>query len=83
MPSIFISERYIDRHLISVKVFGVLDSDALPVLKKVCQSHLRNKKTVLLNLKGTQHICREARDYLDKIKNRVQLEDVPIFMQLS
>jgi len=82
MSSIYITETTIDEHSIAIIVDGVIDDNSLPALKKVCESHLKNGKNVSLNLRGTQYICREVRDYLRKLKNQVQFEDLPIFMQL-
>lgn len=82
MRSIYITESTIDEHSIAIIVDGVIDDNSLLTLKKVCQSHLANQMKVSLNLKGTQYISSKARDYIRKIENQVQLENVPMFIQL-
>ena len=64
-----LQEIFKDANTISIQVDGVLDTEALEVLKTVCRRHLNHRK-ILIDLGGVTHLGREARDYLREIRSR-------------
>ena len=80
---IHIEETNLDRNTIAIKLGGVLDQSAIPVIKNVCDGYLESHTTIHLDLEKLIHITREGRNFLNEIKQEVHLIHLPEFMQLE
>jgi hypothetical protein len=78
-----IKENYLDEHTIALEVDGVLDQGAVPVLKSVCEKHLSRKRSVLLNLEGLVSVTREGRAFLNGMREKVRIDNLPEFMSFQ
>ncbi|MGD2187947.1 MAG: hypothetical protein PVI71_17585, partial [Desulfobacterales bacterium] len=79
---IHIEETILDRNTITIKLEGVLDQSALPVIQGVFDHYLNKQRAIHLDLEGLIHITREGRNFLNGIKQNVNLVHLPEFMQL-
>ena len=80
---IHIEEKILDPNTIAVKLEGVLDLPAIPVIQGVFERCLKKHLAMHLDLEGLTHITREGREYLNGIKHRVNLSHLPKFMELE
>ena len=80
---IHIEETILDQNTIAIKLGGVLDQHAIPVIQGVCNRYIESHHAIHLDLKGLIHITREGRDYLNGIRQNVNLIHLPEFMQLE
>ena len=80
---IHVKENYLDKHTITLEVDGVLDQGAVPVLKSVCEKHLSEKRSVLLNLEGVVSVTREGRSFLNGMREKVRIDNLPEFMNFQ
>lgn len=67
---IYIKEKHPDDHSVEILVEGILDSETLPLLKKVCERHWAGGKKITLHLQELKHINREGRYFLHKVQNK-------------
>ena len=77
---IYVKEQIVDDGTVSLDVSGVLDQGAVPVLEGVCERHLANGKQVMVNLEAIVHITREGRAFIQGIRDRVRVANLPAFM---
>ena len=80
---IHIEETILDPNTITIKMEGVLDLTALPVIQGVFERCLKGHLAIQLDLGGLTHITREGRNFLNEIKQNVNLVHLPEFMQLE
>jgi hypothetical protein len=80
---IHIKEHPVDRNTVSLDIGGVLDQGAIPVLEEVCGRHLDNGRDVVLNLEAVVHITREGRAFVQAIRGKVGIANLPEFMKLA
>lgn len=80
---IHIEETILDPNTITIKLEGVLDLAALPVIQDVFERCLKRHLSIHLDLGGLTHITREGRKYLDGIRQNVSLKHLPEFMTLG
>ena len=80
---IHIEETVLDKNTIAIKLGGVLDQGAIPVIQSVCDRYLESHRSINLDLEGLIHITREGRNFLNGIKQNVSLTHLPEFMQLE
>ena len=80
---IHIQETILDQNTVAVKLEGVLDQSAIPVIQSVFDRYLESHRAMHLDLEGLIHITREGRDYLNGIRQNVNLIHLPEFMQLE
>jgi hypothetical protein len=80
---IHIEETVLDQNTIAIKLGGVLDQRAIPVIQSVCDRYLESHRAIHLDLEGLIHITREGRNFLNGIKQNVSLTHLPEFMQLQ
>ncbi len=80
---IHIEETLLDPNTIAIKLEGVLDLAALPVIQGVFERCLKRHLAIHLDLGGLIHITREGRNFLNEIKQNVNLIHLPEFMQLE
>lgn len=78
-----IRENTLDSSRVAIEVDGVIDQGAIPILKSVCDRYLGGRMQVLLDLEGVVHITREGRHYLDGIKEKALILNLPEFMKLD
>jgi len=78
-----IKENYLDEHTIALEVDGVLDQGAVPVLESVCERHLTGERRVLLNLEGVVSVTREGRTFLNGMREKVRIDNLPEFMSFQ
>jgi hypothetical protein len=83
MEMIHVKENFLDYNVIAIDVGGVLDQAAVPVLKSVCDRHLRGRRKILLNLAAVVHITREGRGFIQAIQEKVSVANLPEFMRLE
>lgn len=80
---IYIKELVDQSDSVTIRVDGILNRQSIPILKNVCQDHLNTGKEVILQLDGLMHISREGRDFLQDIKNKVIMLELPEFLRLE
>ncbi len=66
-----------------IRVGGVLDRDAVEVLRDVCDANLAKGNHVTLDFRSILHITREGRSFVKKIGPRVEVERLPDFMTID
>lgn len=71
MAIIHLQESFPDPSTVRIRVKGVLDTEALQVLKEVCGRHL-GRRRVWLEMEGVTLLSREARQFLKQIQPQVQ-----------
>lgn len=70
---IYISERVLKKDSVLIDVDGVLDREAIPVLRDVLLRHLVDNKKISVNLAKLLHTSREGKAFLQEFKNQVIL----------
>ena len=80
---IHIKENFPEHDLVTIKVDGILDQGAIPVLEDVCERHLQAEKEVFLNLEEVVHITREGREFLRELAKKVRIHNLPEFIKLE
>jgi hypothetical protein len=80
---IHIKEHFQTGDSVTLEVDGVLDQGAIPILRDLCDRHLRGEKTVLLDLEGVLHITREGRGFLHEMEKRIGIVNLPEFVRLE
>jgi hypothetical protein len=80
---IHIEETIIDQNTITIKLEGVLDHTAIPIIQSVFDRYRGSDLAIYLDLEGLIHITREGRNWLHGIKQNVSLTHLPEFMQLE
>ena len=80
---IHIEEITLDPNTITIKLEGVLDQTALPVIQGVFERCLKKHLAIHLDVGGLTHITREGRNYLNGIRQNVNLKHLPKFMTLD
>lgn len=80
---IHIQEKSMATHDMLIKVGGVLDAEAIPVLKNVCDINLAKGKKVTLDFDSVLHITREGRKFVREIGSKVIIQSMPEFMILG
>lgn len=80
---IYIKEESCADHVVRIRVDGILDCEAIPVLEDVCRRRLKEKKRIQLCLRGLVHASREGRDFLNRIKTRIAIIDLPWHVPLE
>ena len=80
---IYIKETNQKNDITTIEVDGILDQEAIPVLKTVCEHHLANGQNIEIDLRGITHITREGRKYLQKIQDKVTITHLPDFVKVD
>lgn len=80
---IHVEETILDQNTITIKLEGVLDQFAVPVIQGVFGRYRASHRAIYLDLEGLIHITREGRNFLNGIKQNVRLTHLPEFMQLE
>jgi len=80
---IHIQEMSMAKHDILIKVGGVLDAEAIPVLKNVCDINFAKGKRLTLDFDSVLHITREGRKFVREIGSKVIILSLPEFMILD
>jgi len=80
---IHVKENLLENNIISIDVGGVLDQGAVPVLKGVCDGHLDKGRRILLNLEAVVHITREGRGFIQGIRKKISVANLPEYMKLE
>ena len=80
---IHIEENILGPNTIIIKLEGVLDQSAIPVIQGVFDQYLESHQAIQLDLEGLIHITREGRNFLNGIKQKISLTHLPEFMQLD
>jgi hypothetical protein len=80
---IHVEETILDQNTITIKLEGVLDQSAIPVIQSVFDRYLESHRAIHLDLEGLIHITREGRSFLNGIKQNARLTNLPEFMQLD
>lgn len=80
---IHLTEKFPDKRSVEIDVGGVIDQAAIPVLQAVCERHLTNGMRVALNLESVIHITREGRGFIQGMRERVSIANIPEFMKLE
>ena len=78
---IHIKETFPNDHSVAVLVGGTLDLESVDLLEKLCQNHLNEGRDVSLHLKDVLHVSREGVKFLQQIRKRVALVDLPKFIR--
>jgi len=80
---IHINQKTHDDNSIIIEVDGRLDRKSLATFRDVCEQQLNCKKNILLHLRGITHTDEFGREYIRRIKNRVEFLSVPEFLKLE
>lgn len=83
VPMVYIKETNQKNNITTIEVDGILDQEAIPVLKKVCEHHLAGGKNIEIDLSGITLITREGRKYLQKIQDKVTITHLPDFVKVD
>ncbi len=67
---IYIKESFLDDHSIVIQADGTLDSDSIPILRKICERNLECKRKVFLKLKDLMYVSREGNDFLKAMEEK-------------
>lgn len=70
---IYIRESFLKKESVLIDVDGVLDREAIPVLRDVLLRHLEDNNEISVNLAKLLHISREGKAFLQEFKNQVIL----------
>jgi alpha-L-arabinofuranosidase len=76
----YIKEKFDGEDSVTIQIDGVLESESIPILREVCERHLRKKRKISLNIEGLSNMSREAMNYLQGVKNKVIFVDPSRFM---
>ncbi len=77
---IYIKENNVEPHSVIIQADGILDQEAVPLLKKVFERHLHGKKIVSLRMQGLVHISREGMAFLQEFKDKIRFIDPDRFL---
>jgi len=80
---IYIKELFTNCDIVEIRVDGILDYQSIPILKNVSEVHLNSGKKVSLNLGGLNYVSREGMEFLQEIKKKVIIENIPQFLKLE
>jgi anti-anti-sigma regulatory factor len=80
---IYIKEKYLDDRSVAIHLEGILDDESIPTLKEICETHLLEKRKILLNLKDVLHINREGQEFLREIQKKVRILELPKFIGMK
>lgn len=80
---IHIEQTSLSEHNVMIKVGGVLDQDAVEVLKDVCNSNLARGNRVTVDFHSILHITREGRSFVKSIDKKVIVQRLPEFMTID
>lgn len=83
MSLIYIKKIFSNRHSVTIRVDGILDSESIPILKKFCKRYFKGNKEVQLHLGGLRHLSREGMKFLQEIRKRVIYVEPPKFVRLE
>lgn len=67
---IYIQEHFSDSESVTISVDGVLTGESINPLREVIVHHLKEGKTVSVNLKKVNYISREGKETLRQYKDR-------------
>lgn len=68
---------------ITIRMDGRLDSSSVPTIENICQDYLKKQQKIYVDLQGLYSICRDGKAFLDRIKYKVILQNVPAFIRLD
>jgi anti-anti-sigma regulatory factor len=77
----YIKEDFPDIHRVYIRVYGVLDSQSIPLFKQVFERHLKFEKLITLDLEEVRHMSRDVMDYLQPIRNESITITLPKFIR--
>jgi len=80
---IHINQKMNDDNSIIIEVDGRLDRKSLASFKDVCEQQFNRNTNILLHLRGITHTDESGREYIQKLKNRVEFLSVPEFLKLE
>jgi hypothetical protein len=80
---IYVKARLIDEDTIGIWADEILDFDSVPVLKDVCNYHLKQDKKIMMYLGGLLHVTREWKDFLQENQEKVGVVDPLHYMGLA
>jgi hypothetical protein len=83
LTMIHIKERFQRQDSVTLEIDGILDQGAVPILRDLCERHLRGKRNVLLDFKGVVHITREGRGFLHEVEESIGIVNLPEFVRLE
>ena len=78
-----LEEAMLDKGSVAIMLIGTLDQAAIPAIKKVYDEYQKQDYTIHLDLKKLVYITREGRNFLNSIKKKAKLKNIPDFMQLA
>ena len=67
---IYIKESFLDDYSIVIQADGTLDSDSIPILKRVCERNLVPGRKVFLKLKDLICVSKEGKDFLKEMEEK-------------
>lgn len=77
---IYVKEQTVDEDTVLIDVSGVLNDEAVPILRSVCRRHLDRGSKLAMNLERITHFTRDGRDFLHEIRDIVEFVHVPEFI---
>jgi len=80
---IHIKEHFQRQDSVTLEVGGILDQGAVPILRDLCDRHLKGERSVLLDLEGVVHITREGRGFLHEVREKIGIVNLPEFVRLE
>lgn len=80
---IYIKKIFPDDHSVMIRVEGTIDCTAIATLDEICKNYLKTRKRIQLDLTEITYISRDGREFLQKIKNKVLLTNIPAFMKVQ
>lgn len=72
-----------DANTTTLQLEGRVDRQSLAVLAGTCENILQKEETVVLNMKGIDHISKEGRDYLQTIKSQVRFVNLSEYLKIE
>ncbi|MBW2370040.1 MAG: hypothetical protein JRH15_19380 [Deltaproteobacteria bacterium] len=79
----YINESHTEPDVVSIKMDGILDGNSIQTLLEIMNRNLDADKQVILDLGGTMHVDREARETLRKYRNRISLKGLSEFLRME
>jgi len=80
---IHVKENIVDKLAVEIRLDGILDDEAVPLVADVCRNYLDRKEKVVLNLEGLLHINRAGRTFLSEMRGRLSIVNPPEFVELG
>jgi hypothetical protein len=74
---IFVKEHFLDHNTVEIRMEGILDSDSIPVIRKVVDQYITGGKKIILNNHGLIHISREGKEFLKNIATQGIITSIP------